>query len=98
MYGLTVNRTMSLSGHPSIINKKILVPAAEIQDWFVSGPFSWFQSRQIFHETHETEEPYIFLAKLYFLKKTPYTYISSAFLHYKTNKSLKKVNQFSNPF
>ena len=24
MYGLTVNRIMSLSGHPSIINKKIV--------------------------------------------------------------------------
>ena len=35
-----------------------LVPAAEIRDretGLVSGPFSWFQSRQIFHETHETE-------------------------------------------
>ena len=32
--------------------------AAEIRDHetgLVSGPFSWFQSRQIFHETHETE-------------------------------------------
>ena len=36
----------------------LLVPAAEIRDretGLVSGPFSWFQSRQIFHETHETE-------------------------------------------
>ena len=32
--------------------------SAEIRDHetgLVSGPFSWFQSRQIFHETHETE-------------------------------------------
>ena len=39
-----------------------LVPAAEIRDHetgLVLGPFSWFQSRQIFHETHETEEPFI---------------------------------------
>ena len=35
-----------------------LVPAAEIRDHetgLVSGPFSWFQSRQLFLETHETE-------------------------------------------
>ena len=37
--------------------------AAEIRDHetgLVSGPFSWFQSRQIFHETHETGKHYIF--------------------------------------
>ena len=37
------------------------LPAAEIRDHetgLVSVPFLWFQSRQIFHETHETEEPY----------------------------------------
>ena len=42
----------------------ILVPTAEIRDretGLVSGPFSWFQSRQIFHETHETEANPIFL-------------------------------------
>ena len=36
----------------------LLVPAAEIRDYetgLVSEPFSWFQSRQIFRETHETE-------------------------------------------
>ena len=36
----------------------LLVAAAQIRDHetgLVSGPFSWFQSRQIFHETHETE-------------------------------------------
>ena len=36
----------------------ILVPAAEIRDHetgLVSGHFSWFQSRQFFLETHETE-------------------------------------------
>ena len=36
----------------------ILVPAAEIRDHetgLVSGPFSWFQSRQLFLETHEIE-------------------------------------------
>ena len=36
----------------------IVVPAAEIRDYetgLVSEPFSWFQSRQIFRETHETE-------------------------------------------
>ena len=36
----------------------VLVPAAEIRDHetgLVSGPFSWFQSRQLFLETHETE-------------------------------------------
>ena len=41
-----------------------LVPAAEIRDretGLVSGQFSWFQSRQIFHETHETEANPIFL-------------------------------------
>ena len=35
------------------------MPAAEIRDHetgLVSGPFSWFQSRQLFLETHETEE------------------------------------------
>ena len=35
-----------------------LVPAAEIRDHetgLVSGQFSWFQSRQLFLETHETE-------------------------------------------
>ena len=35
-----------------------VVPAAEIQDHetgLVSGPFSWFQSRQLFLETHETD-------------------------------------------
>ena len=34
------------------------MPAAEIRDHetgLVSGPFSWFQSRQLFLETHETE-------------------------------------------
>ena len=34
-----------------------LVPAAEIRDHetgLVSGPFFWFQSRQLFLETHET--------------------------------------------
>ena len=42
----------------------LLVPAAEIRDdetGLVSGPFSWFQSRQIFHETHETEANPTFL-------------------------------------
>ena len=41
-----------------------LVAAAEIRDHetgLVSGPFSWFQSRQIFHETHETEANPTFL-------------------------------------
>ena len=36
-----------------------LVDAAEIRDretGLVSGPFSWFQSRQIFRETHETSK------------------------------------------
>ena len=36
----------------------LLVPAAEIRDHetgLVSGPFSWFQSRLLFCETHETE-------------------------------------------
>ena len=39
-------------------HRYILVPAAEIRDHetgLVSGPFSWFQSRQLFLETHETE-------------------------------------------
>ena len=34
------------------------MPADEIRDHetgLVSGPFSWFQSRQLFHETHEAE-------------------------------------------
>ena len=36
----------------------VVVPAAEIRDHetgLVLGPFSWFQSRQLFLETHETE-------------------------------------------
>ena len=36
----------------------VLVPAAEIRDHetgLVLGPFSWFQSRQSFLETHETK-------------------------------------------
>ena len=40
-----------------------LVPAAEIRDHetgLVSSPFSWFQSRQSFLETHETEANSIF--------------------------------------
>ena len=40
------------------------MPAAEIRDHetgLVSGSFSWFQSRQIFHETHETKANPIFL-------------------------------------
>ena len=47
-----------------IENDLTLVAAAEIRDretGLVSGLFSWFQSRQIFHETHEIEEPYIFI-------------------------------------
>ena len=31
MYGLTVNRTMSLSGHPSIINKIANIQQSEAQ-------------------------------------------------------------------
>jgi hypothetical protein len=45
-------------------NKYPVVPAAEIWDQdtgLVSGPFSWFQSRQTFHETHQTEANPIFL-------------------------------------
>ena len=30
MYGLTVNRSMSLSGHPSIINKIVLIPSTNL--------------------------------------------------------------------
>ena len=41
----------------------LVVPAAEIRDretGLVSGPFLWFQFRQIFHETPETKaNPYI---------------------------------------
>ena len=40
-----------------------LVLAAEIRDHetgLVSGPFSWFKSRQLFLETHETEANSIF--------------------------------------
>ena len=39
-----------------------LVPAAEIRDHetgLVSGQFSWFQYRQLFLETHETEVVYM---------------------------------------
>ena len=42
----------------NIYNNYVLVPAAEIRDHetgLVSGPFPWFQSRQLFLETHETE-------------------------------------------
>ena len=43
----------------------LVVPAAEIRDretGLVSGQFLWFQSRQIFCETHETEvNPIVFL-------------------------------------
>ena len=44
-------------------SKYVLVPAAEIRDHetgLVSGSFSWFQSRQIFREIHETGKHYIF--------------------------------------
>ena len=47
----------------NIYNYWILVPAAEIRDHetgLVSGPFSWFQSRQLFLETHETEANSVF--------------------------------------
>jgi hypothetical protein len=46
-----VKRYLKLGG-------QVVVDAAEIRDHetdLVSGPFSWFQSRQIFRETHETE-------------------------------------------
>ena len=46
-----------------------LVPAAEIRDHetgLVSGPFSWFQSRQKFHETHETKaNPILFYLSIF---------------------------------
>ena len=45
------------NGGPSL-SWSVVVPAAEIRDHetgLVSGPFSWFQSRQLFLETHETE-------------------------------------------
>ena len=41
----------------------LVVAAVEIRDHetgLVSGPFSWFQSYQIFLETHETETNPIF--------------------------------------
>ena len=50
-----------------------VVPAAEIRDHetgLVSGPFSWFQSRQKFHETHETEANRILLYLSIFLYVT----------------------------
>ena len=55
-------------------HQRVLVPAAEIRDHetgLVSGPFSWFQSRQLFLETHETDsnsisQSYIDLFKAFF--------------------------------
>ena len=44
------------------------MPAAEIRDHetgLVSGPFSWFQSHQLFLETHETEANYTFYLFLF---------------------------------
>ena len=41
----------------------LVVPAAEIRDHetgLVSGLFSWFQSRQLFLETHETKTNSVF--------------------------------------
>ena len=58
-----------------------LVAAAEIRDretGLVSRPFLWFQSRQIFHETHETEANPIFL-----LFSPFYSYVSQEY-HCKT--------------
>ena len=58
--GFATTRT----GKHQIYTSYIVVPAADIRDLetsLVSDPFSWFQSRQIFHETHETDKHYIFL-------------------------------------
>ena len=55
----------------------IVVAAAEIRDretGLVSRPFLWFQSRQIFHETHETEANPIFFVFSHF-----YSYVSQEF-------------------
>ena len=46
-----------------ILHTSVLVAAAKIRDHetgLVSGPFWWFQSHQIFYETHETEAKPIF--------------------------------------
>ena len=77
--------------------KYLLVPAAEIRNRetdLVSGPFSWFQSRQIFHETHETEaNPIIAILP---------TFVGSRLcfcIEKQTNQSgntLKKLNSLTN--
>ena len=57
--------------------------AAEIQDreiGLVSGQFSWSQSHQIFHETHETEAKTFLHTYLLFLAKIAFAF--------KTNKSV----------
>ena len=44
------------------------MPAAEIRDQetgLVSGPFSWFQPRQLFLETHETDQLYFLVLDLF---------------------------------
>ena len=49
-----------------------LVPAAEIRDHetgLVSGSFYWFQSRQLFLETHETEANSVSCPKPTFSKR-----------------------------
>ena len=61
---ITITKDEKWSDHRRIEGKYALVPAAEIRDretGLVSGQFSWFQSRQIFRETHETEANSVFL-------------------------------------
>ena len=65
MYGIALAMVVYKQGRAKWRNCRlaiyvmyVLVAAAEIRDHetgLVSGPFFWFQSRQLFPETHETE-------------------------------------------
>ena len=69
MYGLKSAIFQKGLGWPCPVSATLLVAAAEIRDHetgLVSRPFSWFQSRQIFCETHETETNPMFLVFSHF--------------------------------
>ena len=67
-----------------------IVAVAEIQDHetgLVSEPFSWFQSRQIFCETHETEANPIHSFNLFLTSKNE---TSNSIIHqFMNSKSCK---------
>ena len=65
------------------------MPAAEIRDHetdLVSGPFSWFQSRLIFHETHETK------ANPLFIKLSSYKILFHVIL-LESNNSMEQIEK-----